>query len=232
MNKRNVLRRMDEHELFRFQGCIGYSFKEKSKLKRALSHSSLKGEGIQHSNERLEFLGDAILGHCVADKIFHTLQDADESELTRKHHDITNGKNLARIGLELGIEKVIEVGGSLQGKSLPDSIIEDAVEALIGAIFDDGGMDEARSFIDRIVFDDRRLARALSQGDPITELKELCERTGTESQYEEEEKVIDGETLFFVRLRWKEREAVGIGKSKKEAERLASAVILDDSKHP
>ncbi len=220
---------MDEavDELIRFQERIGYSFKEIRKLKRALDHASLKGEGVEHSNERLEFLGDAVLGFCIADELFHRWEEDNEDELARKHHAITCSENLAEIGHELDIEKVLNVGGSLKGQDLSESVIEDAVEALIGAVYDDGGMQQVRPFIDSIFFDPRRLEKALSRRDWITELKELYDRYGIRYAPRVETKIIDGKKVFFVYLEFQGKGAIGKGSNKKEGERAASRYLLE-----
>ncbi len=220
----------EDESLACFQQLIGYRFKEQRKLKRALCHASLRGEGIEHSNERLEFLGDAVLSFCVADEIFHRWPDDSQDDLTRKLHALTCGENLSEIGHEFGIEKVLDVGGSLRGQELSDSIIEDAVEALIGAIHDDGGMQSVRPFIDRIFFQQDRLEGALSRRDWITEIKELCDRYGIPYAPRVEARIKEGKKIFFVFLEFQGRGAIGKGTSKKEAEAVAACSLLRSMK--
>lgn len=216
----------ENDDLACFQQRIGYLFKEERKLKRALYHASLKGEGIEHSSERLKFLGSVVLGFCVADEIFHRWSNDSEDDLTRRLHALTCTENLSEIGHEFGIEEVLTVEGSLKGQEFPESIIEDAVEALIGAIYDDGGMQRVRPFIDSIFFDPQRQDRALSRRDWITEMKELYGRYGIPYAPRIETRIIDGKKAFFVFLEFQGKGAIGKGKSKKEAESVAARCML------
>ncbi len=121
---------------------LGYSFKDGELLARALTHRSV---GARH-NERLEFLGDALLGMVVAEFLFATYPDADEGQLTRARATLVNRETLANVARSLDLGELIYLGeGELKsGGWRRDSILANTVEALLGAIYLDGGMEACR----------------------------------------------------------------------------------------
>jgi len=137
---------------------------------RALTHRSLlRANPEQHtlSNERLEFLGDAVLGLVVADHLFRYFPNRDEGFLTRLRAKLVNGQALARDALELGLGDLIlmsEVMDSADGRS-SRSILSDAFEAVIGAIYLDIGIREAVRFVERTVLKDVDLLQLADQKD-------------------------------------------------------------------
>jgi ribonuclease III len=122
--------------------ALGYVFKDSGLLVRALTHRSV---GARH-NERLEFLGDALLGMVVAEYLFTTYPDADEGQLTRTRATLVNRETLADVARGLDLGEFIHLGeGELKsGGWRRDSILANTVEALLGAIYLDGGMDACR----------------------------------------------------------------------------------------
>lgn len=122
--------------------ALGYIFDDSSLLTRALTHRSV---GARH-NERLEFLGDALLGMVVAEYLFATYPDADEGQLTRTRASLVNRETLADVARALDLGELIHLGeGELKsGGWRRDSILANAVEALLGAIYLDGGMEACR----------------------------------------------------------------------------------------
>ena len=134
-----------------FEEMLGYTFHDRELLDIALCHSSYANEnGLSESNERLEFLGDAVLELTVSHLLFNFFNNSTEGELTRKRANIVRHESLAKLGQFLNIQELILRGKSLWN-SCPDSIYSDAIEALIGAIYIDGGYDEAFRIVKRHV---------------------------------------------------------------------------------
>lgn len=125
---------------------LGYTFRTKKKLMEALTHSSIKDE--KHpSNERLEFLGDAVLGLAVTEYVFKTYPDLTEGELTAIKSVVVSAESLLKIARKLKLRQFIVVGkGITMKRSIPSSLVANAVEALIGAIYLDSGFRAARRF--------------------------------------------------------------------------------------
>lgn len=151
---------------------IGYSFKEKGRdiLVQALTHKSKE----EKNNERLEFLGDAVLSQIVAEHLYHTYQKEGESVLTRQRSVLTDRVALHLVGERIGIGKYLILGDSLQGKTT-NKMVADAVEALIGAVYLDGGMVSARMMVDRVLLNDELKGQLLRRMDWITLLKEYTD---------------------------------------------------------
>ncbi len=128
---------------------LGYAFEDESLLTRALTHRSVGGR----HNERLEFLGDALLGMVVAHYLFATYPDADEGQLTRTRATLVNRESLADVARGLDLGDLIRLGeGELKsGGWRRDSILANAVEALLGAIYLDGGMEACRRTVLRLL---------------------------------------------------------------------------------
>ena len=136
--------------------AIGYRFQNITLLQNALSHSSFANERWHDSlmsNERLEFLGDSILGMVVAEFLYRNYPDRPEGELTRMRADMVCETSLAKIADQIGLGQHLLLGhGEEQGGGRERaSILADAVESVIAACFLDGGMEPARVFIDRFV---------------------------------------------------------------------------------
>lgn len=139
-----------------FEEKLGYTFRDKSLLKNALTHSSYanehRREGVS-SNERLEFLGDAILGLVVAEHLYRTHPDKPEGELTKLRAELVCEKSLAEVAgrLELGRELRLGHGESHGGGSHRPSMLADAVEAVLAAAYLDGGMEIPKGIITRLI---------------------------------------------------------------------------------
>ncbi len=165
--------------LAEFERNLGYTFKDKSLLRNALTHSSYanehKKEGMG-SNERLEFLGDAILGLVVAEHLFSANPDKPEGELTKLRADLVCEKNLAHVAMELGLGNVLRLGHgeSHGGGSHRPSMLADAVEAVLAASYLDGGMEIPRDIIHRLILQKKPVAAG--NGDYKTRFQELVQR--------------------------------------------------------
>ena len=161
----------------RLQERIAYQFNDIGLLERALTHRSLGAK----NNERLEFLGDAILGFEVADNLYVRMADASEGQLSRMRAHMVKRETLAEIARELQLSRILKLGpGELRsGGQTRDSILADAVEAIIAAVYLDGGMEEARALVRRLLGD--RLTDPTPEArkkDPKTRLQELLQALG------------------------------------------------------
>lgn len=146
---------MTEQELARVRRCeeeIGYRFREPAFLLQALTHSSIKSAD-NPSNERLEFLGDSVLGLVMTEFLYSYFQDLDEGELTQIKSVVVSTPILAEESRRLKLPLVYNVGkGVSKKKKIPTSLEANVFEAVVGAIYKDGGLEEARRFILRNLF--------------------------------------------------------------------------------
>ncbi len=160
--------------------AIGYQFQNISLLQNALAHSSYANERWHNSlksNERLEFLGDSILGMVTAEYLYRNFPDRLEGDLTRMRADMVCEKALARVAekLDLGKHLLLGNGEEQGGGRNRDSIQADAVESVIAACFLDGGMEAARKFIESFVLQDVPVKK-LHNVDYKTALQELVQQ--------------------------------------------------------
>ena len=132
----------------RLYKAIGYTFTNEALLEQALTHRS----AAKQHNERLEFLGDAILGMIVGETLFKRFPTGPEGKLTRMRSTLVKGDTLAELAKEASVGELLNLGpGELKsGGHRRSSILADAVEAILGAIYLDSGMDEVRGVIDRL----------------------------------------------------------------------------------
>ncbi|MDO6566183.1 ribonuclease III [Alteromonas sp. 1_MG-2023] len=135
-------------KFIRLNKAIGYTFKDDALLEQALTHRS----AAKQHNERLEFLGDAILGMVIGETLFKRFPDVPEGKLTRMRSTLVKGDTLAELAREASMGELLNLGpGELKsGGHRRSSILADAVEALLGAIYLDSGMDEVRDVIFRL----------------------------------------------------------------------------------
>lgn len=138
---------MDSGRLDRAEAITGHTFVDRGILEQSLMHASATEQRIL-SNERQEFLGDAILGVVICEYIFSTFPDILEGEMTKIKSTVVSRKSCAEVAERLDLFGLLEMGKGMQARSgLPSSIGAGALEAIIGAIFLDGGFDPARTFI-------------------------------------------------------------------------------------
>ncbi|MCF0133347.1 MAG: ribonuclease III [Blautia sp.] len=150
---------MSEHMLERLETIIGYRFQNKKLLKQAMTHSSYANEkklGKPGCNERLEFLGDAVLELVSSDYLYAHYPDVPEGELTKKRASMVCEPSLAYCAREFGLPEFLLLGKGedLTGGRMRDSIVSDATEALLGAIYLDGGFASAKEFVLRFILND------------------------------------------------------------------------------
>ena len=160
--------------------AIGYQFGNISLLQNALPHSSYANERYHNSlmsNERLEFLGDSILGMVVAEHLYRNFPDRPEGELTRMRADMVCERALAEVANRLSLGQHLKLGHGEErfGGRSRDSILADAVESVIAATYVDGGMDAAVSFIRKFILCDVP-AQRLRNADYKTALQELVQQ--------------------------------------------------------
>lgn len=129
---------------------LGYSFHDKDTLLRALTHpSATEGDSLRSSYERLEFLGDSILGAICAHELYGRFLDLNEGELTRLKVALVSGETLSKVADSLGISELIVFGDSERGTEARGlhTALENVFEALVGALYVDGGYEPAREFV-------------------------------------------------------------------------------------
>jgi ribonuclease-3 len=207
---------------------LGYSFRDPELLERALTHRSWCAEHPGYeSNERLEFLGDAVLGLIVADHAFRTYPDHGEGWLSRARASVVRATALAEMATDLGVgdHLLLGKGEDASGGRQKPSILADSLEAVIGAVYLDGGWHAAQSLVldmlgDRIA----RLSRGDADQDHKSRLQELCARlfdTGPDYRLSESGPEHDKEFRAEV---WVADDSwgTGSGRTKKQAEQEAA----------
>ena len=222
------------HTLKELQQSISHTFKEPQLLERALTHKSFANENrVPYHNERMEFLGDAVLSLIVSEHLMRTCPDSTEGDLSRLRAAVVSEPALAVIGrtLELGAYLLLGKGEEQTGGRDKDSLLADALEALIAALYLDAGKDAAEAFILRF-FEDviKRTCTARTSLDYKTTLQERCQehlkqlpeyRVASETG-PDHQKQFDVELLVKGQVYGR-----GTGKSKKEAEQKAAKEALE-----
>ena len=215
--------------------AIGYRFKNISLLQNALTHSSYANERWHNSlmsNERLEFLGDSILGMVVAEYLYQSFPNRPEGELTRMRADMVCEKTLASVAarIELGRHLMLGNGEEQGGGRSRDSILADAVESVIAASFLDGGMDAAKQFIQKFILVEVPV-KQMHNADYKTALQELVQQKKNQilSYRLVGESGPDHDKRFAVEVSLNGRViGVGSGSSKKRAEQMAAQAALEN----
>lgn len=215
------------------QEICGHRFDDISLLRSAITHpSAVEGESVRASYERLEFLGDSILGSIVALSLFKTYPDFDEGKLTRLKVSLVSGATLSDVGRELGIGEAILFGASEQGTGARGmhSALENVYEALVGALYLDGGWEAAESFIMRTLKPHLATERAEHPSNPKSFLQECIQSDRMEPPVYKvvgEEGPAHQPTFTAVVLIDGVRRGRGTGSSKKEAEAAAALDALE-----
>ena len=215
-----------------FEEKIGYEFKDKSYIQTALTHSSFANEHKEFNyNERLEFLGDSVLGLVVSDYLFRARNDLPEGKLTRLRATVVCEESLSAVArkINLGDHLFLGKGEKASGGSDRDSILADATEAVIAAIYLDGGFDQAKDFIlsnlrdtiakniDGNIFRDyKTILQEIIQGNNGKISYKLVGESGPDHNKEFEMQVKCGQETI----------GIGKGKNKKEAEKEAARDAL------
>lgn len=156
---------------------FGYRFKDRELLATALTHPSYAAEHPQHqAYDRLEFLGDAVLGFIVSEMVFRRFKDEPEGDLTARKHSMVCGSALAAAGGNLGVAGLVRTGKGAEAAREAErpSVVENALEALVGAAYMDGGLSAARLVVERIV-ETLSAHQELVITDPKSELQQLTQ---------------------------------------------------------
>ena len=222
-----------KNPLAELEEALGYEFRNREILERALRHGSSMASDLAGSYQRLEFLGDAVLGHAVALMLFERFPGDDQGDLTRKRVHLVRSERLAERASLLGLDGWIEVGVSVErsGGREASKLLEDAFEAVIGAIAIDGGWEDARAFIERQLGDeaDGLDERTLALANPKSALQEAAQASGL--RLPEYRLVLEGgkdhERQWVYVVNWDGEEiARGEGRSKRGAQQRAARRAL------
>ncbi len=219
-----------KQSLERLSRKLGYQFKDVALLQQALTHSSYG----KHNNERLEFLGDSVLGWVIADTLYHRFPQAKEGQLSRLRAGLVKGTTLAQVALSFDLGQYMRLGpGELKsGGHRRESILADGLEAIIGAIFLDSGVEACKL---RLLawFDERLEKLSLTDNlkDAKTRLQEFCQaRQQTLPKYsiratfgKEHEQVFE----IICEIDLLAAPVVGRGSSRRQAEQVAAQKALD-----
>lgn len=219
---------MKERQLRELQETIGYEFKDRALLKQALTHSSYANEhkmDHSHCNERLEFLGDAVLELVTSDFLYHKYADLPEGELTKTRASIVCEPTLAACAgdIRLGERLYLGKGEEATGGRLRNSVVSDAFEALIGAVYLDGGLVCARELITRFVLNDIEHKKLFYDSKTILQEMVQSRQDGPLTYELVREEGPDHDKHFEVCARMGEQEiGRGEGRTKKAAEQMAA----------
>lgn len=211
---------------------LGYTFTEPALLRLALTHRSVTAEDpARNDNERLEFLGDAVLQLVVTDLLYGSYPQLAEGQMAKVRAAVVSRGALAEIARFLGLGEFVELAPSEEatGGRDKDSILADAVEAVIGAVFLDGGIEPARNVI-MSQWSPRVAERAKQPGvkDYKTRLQELTARDGHRPEYRVEGSGPDHDRRFAAIVAVDGTEwGSGEGRSKKQAEQAAAEMALE-----
>ncbi len=209
---------------------IGYRFRDRSLLQAALTHASGAANRLA-SNERLEFLGDAILGFTICESLFQAHREYLEGELTQVKSAVVSRRVCARVSRKLGLGECLILGkGMQQASGVPRSLLSDVYEAIIAAVYLDGGIEAAREFILRTIGDELQSAvQGRSVGNYKSSLQQLAQREhGAPPTYRLlEERGPDHSKLFRVAAEIRSRKFTPAwGRTKKDAEQRAAGNAL------
>lgn len=217
-----------KEEIKKLEQKIGYEFKNKGLLKQALTHSSYANEhrsNVCPHNERIEFLGDAVLELAISEYLFHNYPKEDEGKMTKIRSSLVCEFTLSQCARDLSLGKCLYLskGEELTGGRERNSILCDAFESVIGAIYLDSGFEQAKSFINQFLLQDVEDKTLFY--DAKTMLQELVQGNnwGTLSYQLLEEKGPDHNKEFVVQVQVGEKVlGNGVGKTKKSAEQQAA----------
>lgn len=239
--RREIIEEMGEDTLKKSICCIekslNYEFKDKRNLILALTHSSYANENKNKkllSNERLEFLGDTVLNMIISENIYRKYSNLSEGEMTKIRATVVCESSLVKCANKLGIGNYILLGKGEEntGGRTRMSILSDAVEAVIGAIYIDSGIEKAKCFVlDQMgEFVDKSVKGDIFM-DYKTQLQEIVQRDGDRKITYEiiDEKGPDHDKIFISQVRV-DNNVVGTGKgrTKKEAEQMAAKASLEN----
>ncbi len=223
---------LTDADIKRFEDKIGYTFRDKALITQAFTHSSFVNEqkiNKRPDYERLEFLGDAVLEMISSAYLFKTYPEKKEGEMSKIRASLVCEPALAYCSEQIELKKYIQLGKGEEatGGRNKESIIADVMEAVIGALFLDGGIEESKKFIDSYVLtnadsmqmfsDSKSILQEFTQGENLGEIRyEICGESGPEHDKIFEVRVFVGDKNL----------GEGTGKTKKAAEQKAAYQAL------
>ena len=229
--------------LAKLEHLLGYEFQDHAFLERAVTHRSWAHEHLpdgdeekirELQNESFEFVGDSVLGLAIAEQLYLTNQSASEGDLTLMKHHLVSTETLARLALNLDLGEFMRVGKGEEktGGRRKQALLADTFEAIIAAIFFDGGYAAARDFVHRIFTEELRNATPRSSIDYKTLLQETLQANKLSAPTY---KVVKTEgpphqRTFFVEAKWEGGAVSGQGNSIKQAEMMAANLALQELK--
>ena len=226
-----ILTEEQEQKLARAQEILDYRFDSEHLLLSAITHpSATEGKSVKYSYERLEFLGDSILGAIVAAIAFHRFHDLDEGGLTRIKVALVSGASLSDVADRLGFADVIVFGSSETGtgKRGLHSALENVYEAVVAALYLDGGIGAAQEFVERTLIPRMSLDMAREPENPKSALQEKLQEDGITPTYKLVETQGPPHDRTFVAQVFAGTQGLarGTGRTKKEAESQAAKSTL------
>ena len=212
--------------------ALGYKFKTEAALERALTHASVRsGKGLRQDNERLEFVGDRVLGLAISEQLIGAFPQASEGDLARRYNRLVRGQTCAAVArrIELGQHMILSDSEAESGGRDKDTILADAMEAVLGAIFLEAGYDKARGVVWTLWGHFSAGQPHVVGADPKSALQEWAQGQGLDlPQYVEiARKGPDHAPRFTAEVRISGRDpARGEGASKRAAEQSAAVAML------
>ena len=231
-----VRKKIQFRDIQEFENIIGYHFKDKTLLRRGVTHSSFANENKKldiDNNERLEFLGDAVLSLIISEYIFTTFPDLPEGELTKLRASVVCEFSLAQSARDMNLGQYINLGKGeeMTGGRDRDSILSDAFEAILGAIYLDGGLEVARTHV--LKYLEEVLYKSLD-GKMLNDFKTHLQEVLQQNSHEKIEYAViqelgpDHNKQFQTQIQHGNKIlGVGWGRSKKEAEQNAAKNALE-----
>lgn len=215
----------------RAQEILGYRFKDLELLKSAITHpSAVEGKPVSAGYERLEFLGDSVVGFIVSEELYERFPEMDEGGLTRLKVSLISGESLSAAAAERGFADIIVFGSSERGTGARGlhSALENVYEAVVAALFLDGGLDAAWAFVDRTLMPKMSLELAREPENPKSALQEKLQEGGITPTYRLVETQGPPHDRTFVAQVYAGDKglAQGVGRTKKEAESQAAKSTL------
>lgn len=220
-----------EEKLKQAESTVGHTFRDKQLLLSAITHpSATEGKSVKFSYERLEFLGDSILGSIVASIAFHRYPNLDEGGLTRIKVSLVSGTSLSKTADELGFADIIVFGSSETGTGRRGlhSALENVYEAVVAALYLDGGIGTAQEFVERTLIPRMSIELAKEPENPKSALQEKLQVDGITPTYKLIETQGPPHDRTFISQVYAGDHALaqGSGRTKKEAESQAAKSTL------
>ena len=222
---------------------IGYKFENANLLQRALAHRSWAYEELPDGtdiqirdlhNETLEFVGDSVLGLVIAEELYKRNPEMSEGDLTLMKHYLVSTETLGKISSNLTLGNYLKMGRGEEktGGRKKQALLADALEAIIAAIFFDGGYIEARAFVNRIFVEEYKNATPKSSLDYKTLLQETlqAEKRNAPRYNIVKTEGLPHQRIYYIEVIWDDGKICGSGSSKKNAEMQAARLALDELK--